>query len=399
MTNRSRWSLVAVAFFLGACKHLFGGHGRSGGNASNVPVSVSVSPPTACLAVGQTIQLVATPLDAAGNPLQGLVVTWTSSNVAVAAVDANGAVRGVGPGSATITALSEGVTGTAAIALQTNTATAKLSSLWALASNLVFAVGDGGTILLYDGTSWGPLCSGTTNALNAMGPGRYVVGAGGTILAWTPAQHAWIAESSGTAVALYGLARTPPGGTIVTVGAGGTILHLTGTSWSPQASGTTNPLYSVGKVPLMAANYAVGAQGTILYYDGLTWQTVVSPTTQDLFFVVVAALTNVYAVGAAGTGLHWDGATWSALAMGTTAALRAIDIAYDSTFTKITGFFAVGDAGTIVHSSDGATWTVQTSGTSTDLAAVGAVSATDVFAAGAGGTIVHYDGKTWTKQR
>ena len=81
-----------------------------------VPVaSVTVSPAPASVPVGQTVQLTATPRDANNNPLLGRVVTWVSSNTLVATVNGSGLVIGVATGSATITATSEGVTGTAVI--------------------------------------------------------------------------------------------------------------------------------------------------------------------------------------------------------------------------------------------------------------------------------------------
>jgi hypothetical protein len=81
-----------------------------------VPVaSVSVSPASPSVAVGQSVQLTATPRDANGNPLSGRVVTWTSGNTGVATVSANGLVTGVGAGSAAITATSEGKSGAATV--------------------------------------------------------------------------------------------------------------------------------------------------------------------------------------------------------------------------------------------------------------------------------------------
>jgi len=77
--------------------------------------SVVVSPASATVPVGQTLQLTATPEDANGNPLSGRTVTWSSGSSAVAAVNGSGLVTGVALGSATITAASEGQSGTAAI--------------------------------------------------------------------------------------------------------------------------------------------------------------------------------------------------------------------------------------------------------------------------------------------
>jgi len=81
-----------------------------------VPVaSVSVAPATATVAVGSTTQLTATPKDANGGTLSGRTVTWASSNTSVATVNASGLVTGQVAGTATITATSEGQSGTAAI--------------------------------------------------------------------------------------------------------------------------------------------------------------------------------------------------------------------------------------------------------------------------------------------
>ena len=80
--------------------------------------SVDVSPPAATIQVNGTVQLTATPKDAAGNPLSGRSVTWSSSAPAIAAVNSNGFVVGVAAGSASISATSEGIAGSAAITVQ-----------------------------------------------------------------------------------------------------------------------------------------------------------------------------------------------------------------------------------------------------------------------------------------
>src|SRR5207302_6078782 len=83
---------------------------------TNVSVaSVAVSPASATMSMGATQQLSATPKDAAGNVLTGRVITWTSSNAAIATVSATGLVTGVAAGAVTITATSEGQSGTASV--------------------------------------------------------------------------------------------------------------------------------------------------------------------------------------------------------------------------------------------------------------------------------------------
>lgn len=77
--------------------------------------SVSVNPTTAALVIGSTLTISATVRDANGGTLSGRVVTWTSSDAAVATVSNSGVVTAVATGNATITATSEGKNATAAV--------------------------------------------------------------------------------------------------------------------------------------------------------------------------------------------------------------------------------------------------------------------------------------------
>jgi uncharacterized protein YjdB len=76
---------------------------------------VTVTPSSATLVSGQATTLNATVRDGDGNALTGRTVTWSSSNSQVASVNSNGRVTGGNSGTATITATSEGVSGTAQI--------------------------------------------------------------------------------------------------------------------------------------------------------------------------------------------------------------------------------------------------------------------------------------------
>lgn len=97
-----------------------GGGDGDGGTGPNPPqatpvASVTVSPSSATIPVGGTTTLVATPLDASNNPLSGRTVTWASSDQAVATVSSAGVVSGVAAGLATVTATSEGRSGSAQV--------------------------------------------------------------------------------------------------------------------------------------------------------------------------------------------------------------------------------------------------------------------------------------------
>ncbi|MEG1269267.1 MAG: PASTA domain-containing protein, partial [Oscillospiraceae bacterium] len=82
------------------------GGGSSYGNT--VPATISVAPTAVSVAAGATTQLTATVTPSSA-------VAWSSSDPAIATVDANGLVTGVAAGSATITAAANGKTATCAV--------------------------------------------------------------------------------------------------------------------------------------------------------------------------------------------------------------------------------------------------------------------------------------------
>ena len=92
-----------------------------------VPVAlVDVTPATAAITQGSFLQLTAVPRDAAGNALVR-PVSWTSSNTAVASVDAAGLVSGLAPGTATITATSRGKSGGSVVTVRVPVASITIS--------------------------------------------------------------------------------------------------------------------------------------------------------------------------------------------------------------------------------------------------------------------------------
>lgn len=111
---------VAATVFLSAC-----GGGTTPNPPSPPPVppppppaavaSVAVAPGTATLVPQATQAFTATVRDGAGNTLSGRTVTWSSSQATVATVDGSGLVTALAVGSTTITATSEGQSGTAQV--------------------------------------------------------------------------------------------------------------------------------------------------------------------------------------------------------------------------------------------------------------------------------------------
>ncbi len=89
--------------------------------------------------------------------------------------------------------------------------------------------------------------------------------------------------------------------------------------------------------------------------------------------------------------MHYNGTRWSGPTIETGSALNGV---WGSSSTDV---FAVGAGGTILH-YNGTTWGTQSSGTTSNLYGVWGSSAADVFAVGADATILHYDGMSWSTQ-
>jgi uncharacterized protein YjdB len=81
--------------------------------------TVQITPATVSVRIASSVPLTARALDSEGNTLQR-TLSWTTSDASVAIVSAAGVVSGVAPGAATITATSDGRSGTAAVTVSVN---------------------------------------------------------------------------------------------------------------------------------------------------------------------------------------------------------------------------------------------------------------------------------------
>ena len=224
-----------------------------------------------------------------------------------------------------------------------------LNGVWGTSSSNVYAVGDGGTILHYNGVKWSPMASPTTQTLNG----------------------------------LFGLSAD----SIFAVGNGGTILRYNGSSWSTMSSGTSEALRGVWGSS-STDMFAVGDRGTILRYNGSAWSVMSSGPSETLRGVWGSSSTDVFAVGDGGTILRYDGSWSPAVSAGTFPTLRGV---WGSSSTDV---FAVGDGGTILR-YNGTSW-LRWSGSLDCLNSVWGNSSENVFAVGCRGAIVHYDGSSWS---
>lgn len=179
---------------------------------------VIVTPALDTVAVGSSYQLTATTKDAGGNVLTGRVVTWGTSNTAVATVNGSGLVSAVGAGTATITATSETVPGTATtvanvvlaktVSVTPTSSTVRLGSSALLTATARDALGN---ILTGHPTSWVSLSPATvsvsaTGTVTALGPGSATIkatvdtasGSATVLVDTTTALKPWLLEDFST---------------------------------------------------------------------------------------------------------------------------------------------------------------------------------------------------------
>lgn len=271
----------------------------------------------------------------------------------------------------------------------------RLQSLWGQRNDDLFAVGWFGQIRHYDGVRWTDMESGTYRDLSsvwgAASDGVFAVGSEGTILHFDGTT--WKAMNSGTTSYLGGIWGAS-GDDVYAVGADGLILHYDGHVWTPMATPTTQTLYAVwGASPTDI--FAVGNEGSILRLVDGFWKTMDSGTLGSLFEVWGWSSTSVYALETFNNRIHhFDGSEWN-------PAYEDISEIHAIWGLAENDFYTVGGTGRLLH-SDGDTWTPLSSGNTSSgarsyLMSVWGTGSDNVFAVGAYGRIYHFDGQAWSR--
>lgn len=224
---------------------------------------------------------------------------------------------------------------------------ADLYGVWGSSGTDVIAVGSGGTIVRYDGSSWN-------------------------------------VSSSVTSFALYDVWGTSSYDIFV-VGAARTLLHHNGYSWGFMNSPAAGDLYCIDGT---AWNDVFAAGVGAIHYNGSMWSTSLG-TDRRLTDICVHSATEAFAVDSTGDILHYNGADWS-----------EIDSPIHNTYlSAIWGsspddIFVVSDEGDIFH-FDGIRWRRTHSTVYSGLNSIWGSAPNDVYAVGQHFTVLHYDGTKW----
>ena len=152
--------------------------------------------------------------------------------------------------------------------------------------------------------------------------------------------------------------------------------------------------------------WVVGTAGTRVRWDGLNWN-YDDPVTYQMEFpngnfvemtlnerlesVDMVSSTDGWAVGWRGTIIHWNGTSWNIVDSPEIFEYRTI---WSVDMVSSTDGWAVGDEGRIIH-WDGANWDSVTSPTTKHLFCVDMIDSLEGWAVGSDGCIIHWDGISW----
>jgi uncharacterized protein YjdB len=327
-------------------------------------------------AQGNQLQVTATARDAGANVVAGPVLTWVSTNPAVATVDATGLVTAVSVGSADIvvTALG-GLADTVPVTV--NLVANQVTVSPAGVTRVVGGPSPALTVQVRDAA--GNIVPSPTVTWTSSNASVATVNASGVVTAVAAGQATIIATSGGQS-----------GTALVTVTAA---VPAAVNLWAPAvapAPGSGQQVFGVwGASPTNV--FAVGSQGMMYRFDGTSWTTTpnVAGVYQDLRDVWGTSGGNVFVVGGGGTILHYNGSAWTTMASGTSVYLYAV---WGSSGKDV---YAAGDYGTVLH-YDGTAWATVPVGVSNWWSPkIWGSSRQDVYIlSGSGG--VHFDGTSWS---
>jgi|GEM_PF-1713078 len=259
--------VVSVAVFaslasLTAC----GGGGDGGLTPPTTPpppapvASVVVAPDGQTLPLAQTTQLSAITRDAAGNTLTGRTIDWSAAPASVGTVSTAGVVTAVAPGTLTVTATSEGKSGTAQVNVVNNNPVATVS-VSAPVTALIPAATAQLAAVLKDAAN--NTLTGRAVAWTASPSSVGTVSANGLVTAVAPGRLTVTATSEGKSAnavlsVLSGAVVGPTGGTI-TLSGGDVEIQVPAGAVAAGTTFTSEPL-DVPSAPTPAGWQPVGKQ-------------------------------------------------------------------------------------------------------------------------------------------
>jgi len=185
----------------------------------------------------------------------------------------------------------------------------------ATSMSFALAVGDGGAIEMWDGSSWQLAQSPTTAGLEAVytasSNDAYAAGVDEVIVHYDGSQWTEVYPPGASSGQLNGI-HGSSGDDVFACGESSEVLHFDGTDWMPMETPTSLALRSVWAFSANDA-IAVGESGTILHFDGTQWRTMPIATTDYLWSIWAKSPKDVYVAATSGAIFHYDGSAWEPL--------------------------------------------------------------------------------------
>ncbi len=369
---------------------------------------VALLPTSDSLAVGGTLQFVATAYDTLDVAVSGATFNWTTTTPGVVSLSTTGLATATGEGVTWVVATAGGhsdsamvyVYGTNGWSTQVSNTARNLNGVFFQPDGRKgFAVGALGTIVRTTdaGETWATVTSGTTNDLNSVwftsDQDGWAAGNAGTVLKTTDGGASWTRDLTVSASENLRCVRFADADHGWFVGASGVVVRTAdgGGTWS-RTHPTAQQLNGVSFADT-SNGWAMGGNGVILgtHDGGRSWY-IVQPSVTGLELTSVwrASNTLAWGVGAQGarvrTSATTDSLAWSSSTFGNSYDLRGV------MFTDAMTGYAVGDnaGGAVLKTLDGgANWSPQVASSAEALNGVFFVDALRGWAVGDAGRIVH----------
>jgi hypothetical protein len=212
----------------------------------------------------------------------------------------------------------------------------------------------------------------------------WAVGDGGTLAHWNGSTWSLTSSPAGL-TSMFSVSMLSPTD-VWAVGQDGLILHWNGASWSSVAGPTTTLLRFIAMVS-PTDGWIVGEGGLIWRWNGSSWSTFTSPTFNSLSWVEMVGANDGWATGDNGTILRWNGSTWSPAEVGDPNWLFSVAM-----LSPTEGWIVGGrDTPTsVIKHWNGISWSLANDPTAQRLNVVRFSSTTEAWAAGNNGTILRY---------
>lgn len=260
-----------------------------------------------------------------------------------------------------------------------------LRSLTIVTASDIWAVGNNGTIINYDGSSWSSVSSPVSDNLFGVdavsASDIWAVGRSGKILnyngtSWS--EHTDTGAEAWNAVSMASSTFGFAGGN-----SANNLAEFDGSTWTEYAAPSNdnvNDIYTLSD----GTAWAVADSGKIHYYNGSSWSEHTDIGAEDIEGIHMISASDGFAVGSAGKVWRYNGSTWS----------EETDTGGDlwegvSMVDSSSGWF-VGENGQI-YEWDGSSWSSVSSPALDDLYEVAVVNSADAWAVGRSGQIMHFD--------